>query len=74
MEPLAKLFLKISPGFTWGYSNSTPIGVVPGFTWVKARGEWGYSFNNINPVGVEREEQEVKPGVLQEPQWLMVNG
>jgi len=41
---------------------------------VKARGEWGYSFNNINPVGVEREEQEVKPGVLQEPQWLMVNG
>jgi len=21
---------------------------------VKARGEWGYSFNNINPVGVER--------------------
>jgi len=32
-EPLAKLFLKVSPGFTWGYSNSTPIGVVPGFTW-----------------------------------------
>jgi hypothetical protein len=25
-------FLKVSPGFTWGYSNSTPIGVVPGFT------------------------------------------
>ena len=34
---------------------------------MKARGEWGYSFNNIKPVGVEREEQEVKPGVLQEP-------
>ena len=55
VEPLAKLFLKVSPGFTWGYSNSTPIGVVPGFTWVKVTGSWGYSFNNINPVGVERE-------------------
>jgi len=29
---------------------------------VKATGSWGYSFNNINPVGVECEEQEVKPG------------
>jgi len=35
---------------------------------VKVRGCWSYSFNNINPVGVEREEQEVKPGVLQDPQ------
>jgi len=40
--------------------------VLPG---VKATGEWGYSFNNINPVGVER-EQEVMPGVLQEPHLL----
>jgi len=27
-----------------------------------ATGAWGYSFNNINPVGIECEEQEVKPG------------
>jgi len=49
MEALAKpqvspLALKIQP--LSGLSQ-----VSPG---AKARGEWGYSFNNINPVGVER--------------------
>jgi len=27
-DPLAKLFLKVSPGFTWGYSHSTPTGLI----------------------------------------------
>jgi len=27
-EALAKLFLKVSPGFTWGYSRSTPTGLI----------------------------------------------
>jgi len=27
-EPLAKLFLKVSPGETWGYSHSTPTGLI----------------------------------------------
>jgi len=43
-EPLAKLFLKVSPGFTWGYSNSTPIGVVPGFTWGESKRLLGLFF------------------------------
>jgi len=43
-EPLAKLFLKVSPGFTWGYSHSTPIGVVPGFTWGKSKRLLGLFF------------------------------
>jgi len=43
-EPFAKLFLKVSPGFTWGYSNSTPIGVVPGFTWGESKRRVGLFF------------------------------
>jgi len=32
-------FTTQTPGFTWGYSHSTPIGVVaPGFTW----GSWPF--------------------------------
>ena len=49
-EALAKP--QVSPGAIHIQPLSGLSQVSPG---VKARGEWGYSFNNINPVGVERE-------------------
>jgi len=50
-----KTLFESFPRFHLGLLKFNPYRGCPGFTWVKARGEWGYSFNNINPVGVERE-------------------